>query len=104
MQRVVARGRVEVFIESVTVKASARRACEVNDGLARIFMSSELRRFGKRLHLNGNPEMDFDSERPEIFQVVEEEHDLRAAFALGQKALSRALKALERSACARATA
>ncbi len=93
VQSVVARGRVEVFIKSVAVKAPAMRL-EVNDRLANLYVS-ELRRLGKRLHLNGNPEIGSILNRPEIFHVVEEEHDLRAAFALGQKALSLALKALD---------
>jgi len=93
VQSVVARGRVEVFIKSVAVKAPAVRL-EVNDRLANLYVS-ELRRLGKRLHLNGNPEIASILSRPEIFHVVEEEHDLRSAFALGQKALSLALKALD---------
>jgi len=93
VQSVVARGRVEVFIKSVAVKPPPVRL-EVNDHLANLYVS-ELRRLGKRLHLNGNPEIGSILSRPEIFHVVEEEHDSRTAFALGQKALARALKALD---------
>src|SRR5271170_4896695 len=93
VQSVVARGRVEVFIKSVAVKAPPVRL-EVNDRLANLYVS-ELRRLGKRLHLNGNPEIGSILSRPEIFHVVEEEHDSRGAFKLGQKALVSALKALD---------
>ena len=67
---------------------------EVNDRLANLYVS-ELRRLGKQLHLNGNPEIGSILNRPEIFHVVEEERDSGAAFELGQKALFRALKALD---------
>ncbi|HYL60797.1 MAG TPA: YicC/YloC family endoribonuclease, partial [Candidatus Acidoferrales bacterium] len=93
VQSVVARGRVEVFIKSVVLKAPPVRL-EVNDRLANLYVA-ELRRLGKRLHLNGNPGIETILNRPEIFHVVEEEHDSRTGFALGQKALVRALKALD---------
>ena len=93
VQSVVARGRVEVFIKSVALKAPPVRL-EVNDRLANLYVA-ELRRLGKRLHLNGNPGIETILNRPEIFHVVEEEHDSRAGFVLGQKALVRALKALD---------
>src|SRR5260370_22198900 len=93
VQSVVARGRVEVFIKAVAMKPPPVRL-EVNDRLANLYVA-ELRRLGKRLHLNGNPEIATILNRPEIFHVVEEEHDSRTAFALGQKALARALKALD---------
>src|SRR5260370_18598534 len=92
-QEVVARGRVEIFIKSVAVKPPPVRL-EVNDRLANLYVS-ELRRLGKQLHLNGNPEIGSILNRPEIVHVVEEEHDSRTAFGLGQKALVRALKALD---------
>jgi uncharacterized protein (TIGR00255 family) len=93
VQSVVARGRVEVFIKSVALKAPPVRL-EVNDRLANLYVA-ELRRLAKQLHLNGNPGIETILNRPEIFHVVEEEHDSRAGFSLGQKALLRALKALE---------
>jgi len=70
VQSVVARGRVEVFIKSVAVKPPPVRL-EVNDQLANLYVT-ELRRLGKRLHLNGNPEIGSILSRPEIFHVVEE--------------------------------
>ena len=93
VQSVVARGRVEVFIKSVALKAPPVRL-EVNDRLANLYVA-ELRRLAKQLHLNGNPGIETILNRPEIFHVVEEEHDSRAGFSLGQKALVRALKALD---------
>src|SRR5260370_19405287 len=88
VQSVVARGRVEVFIKSVAVKPPPVRL-EVNDELASLYVT-ELRRLGKRLHLNGNPEIGSILNRPEIFQVVEEGHDSRTALAPGQQALASA--------------
>ena len=94
VQNVVARGRVEIFIKSVALKPPPVRL-EVNDRLANLYVA-ELRRLGKQLHLNGNPEIGSILSRPEIFHVVEEEeHDSGAAFRLGHKALVRALKALD---------
>src|ERR1700687_837449 len=93
VQSVVARGRIDVVIKSVAVKPRPLRL-EVNDHIANLYVT-ELRRLGKRLHLNGNPEIGSILSRPEIFHVVEEEHDSPTAFALGQKALSRAVKALD---------
>ena len=66
----------------------------MNDRLANLYVG-ELRRLGKQLHLGGNPDIGSILNRPEIFHVVEEEHDSRTAFKLGQKALAGALKALE---------
>jgi uncharacterized protein (TIGR00255 family) len=93
VQGVVARGRVEVFIKSVALKPPSVRL-EVNDKLATLYIN-ELRRLGKRLHLNGDPGIDTILNRPEIFHVVEEEADFAPAVSLGLKALSRALKALD---------
>ncbi len=93
VQAVVARGRVEVFIKSVALKPPSVRL-EVNDKLATLYIN-ELRRLGKRLHLNGDPGIDTILNRPEIFHVVEEEADFAPAVGLGLKALSRALKALD---------
>lgn len=93
VQAVVARGRVEIFIKAVALKPPPVRL-EVNDRLANLYVA-ELRRLGKRLHLNGDPEIGSILTRPEIFHVVEEEHESSGAFTLGHKALVRALKALE---------
>ena len=73
VQNVVARGRVEIFIKSVALKPPPVRL-EVNDRLANLYVA-ELRRLGKQLHLNGNPDIGSILNRPEIFHVVEEEHD-----------------------------
>ncbi len=94
VQNVVARGRVEIFIKSVALRPAPVRL-EVNDRLANLYVA-ELRRLGKQLRLNGNPDIGSILNRPEIFHVVEEEeHGSGAAFRLGLKALVRALKALD---------
>lgn len=93
VQDVVARGRVEVFIKSVALKPPPVRL-EVNDRLASLYVA-EMRRLAKRLRLSGNPDVASILNRPEIFHVVEEEHDSRPAFRLGRQALLRALKALD---------
>ncbi|MDO8431995.1 MAG: YicC/YloC family endoribonuclease [Candidatus Binatus sp.] len=93
VQAVVARGRVEVFIKSVALKPPPVRL-EVNDKLATLYIN-ELRRMGKRLHLDGDPALDTILNRPEIFHVVEEEADSASAATLGFKALKGALKELD---------
>src|SRR5260221_5065407 len=93
VQAVVARGRVEVFIKSVALKPPPVRL-EVNDKLATLYIN-ELRRLGKRLHLDGDPAIDTILNRPEIFHVVEEEADSASAATLGFKALKSALKELD---------
>ena len=92
VQSVVARGRIEIFIKSVALKPPPVRL-EVNDRLANLYVA-ELRRLGKQLHLNGNPEIGSILNRPEIFHVVEEEHDSRTASNWPESA-GRALKALD---------
>ncbi|MGH7813569.1 MAG: YicC/YloC family endoribonuclease [Candidatus Binataceae bacterium] len=93
VQDTIARGRVEVFIKSSALKPPPVRL-EVNDRLAALYVA-ELRRLGKRLGLNGRPALDAILNRPEIFHVVEEEHDPREAAAIGLGALGRALAALD---------
>jgi uncharacterized protein (TIGR00255 family) len=93
VQSVVARGRVEVYIKHVALKPPPVRL-EVNDSLANLYVT-ELRRLGKRLNLNGNPGIESILNRPEIFHVIEEEQDGKAAIGLGLKALALALKALD---------
>jgi uncharacterized protein (TIGR00255 family) len=93
VQAVVARGRVEIFVKSITLKPPSVRI-EVNDDLAKRYIT-ELRRLGKRLSLDGNPGIEMIMNRPEIFHVVEEEQDSAGSIALGMKALSRALKLLD---------
>jgi uncharacterized protein (TIGR00255 family) len=66
----------------------------VNDKLATLYIN-ELRRLGKRLHLDGDPAIDTILNRPEIFHVVEEEADSASAATLGFKALKGALKELD---------
>jgi uncharacterized protein YicC (UPF0701 family) len=68
VQNVVARGRIEIFIKSVALKPPPVRL-EVNDRLANLYVA-ELRRLGKQLHLNGNPEIGSILNRPEIFHLV----------------------------------
>ena len=93
VQEVVERGRVEVFVRCVTLKAPPVRL-RVNDELAASYVA-ELRRLGKNLRLDGGLGVDVVLQRPEIFQVVEEEYDARPGVELALQALRRALKALE---------
>jgi uncharacterized protein (TIGR00255 family) len=91
-QEVVERGRVEIFIRCVVLKPPRARL-RVNDELARLYVA-ELRRLGRMLNLDGNLSLDAVLQRPEIFQVAEEENDTRAGAELAFEALGRALKAL----------
>jgi uncharacterized protein (TIGR00255 family) len=93
VQEVVERGRVELFIRCVTLKPPPARL-RVNDELAANYVA-ELRRLGKTLRLDGALGMDVVMQRPEIFQVVEEEYDPRPSVELAFQGLRRALKMLE---------
>ncbi|HUO03611.1 MAG TPA: YicC/YloC family endoribonuclease [Candidatus Binataceae bacterium] len=93
VQRVISRGRVEVFVKHVQLKPAPARL-EVNDRLAKLYVA-EIRRLGKQLDLAGKPGIESILNRPEIFHVVEEENDNCDAVALGFKALTRALGALD---------
>src|SRR5512137_1833507 len=93
IQGVVSRGRVEVFIKSVSLKPP-RAQLQVNDHLANLYVT-ELRRLAKRLQLNGKPGIEMILNRPEIFHVVEEERDAGESVKIGMEALRKALKALD---------
>jgi uncharacterized protein (TIGR00255 family) len=93
IQNRVARGRVELFVKAVSVRAPAARL-QVNEKLANQYVE-QLRRLAKRLHLNGNPGIDAILNRPEIFHVVEEERDASDAPRLGMVAIQQALKLLD---------
>jgi uncharacterized protein (TIGR00255 family) len=92
VQEQVERGRVEVFIRSVALKPAAARL-QVNEDLARSYVV-ELRRLGKKLGLNGALGIEVVLQRPEIFQVTEEDSDPKAGTDLALEALRRALKTL----------
>jgi len=93
VQDYVERGRVEVTLRRVSLKPAASRLV-VNEQLAGQYIQA-IRRLDKRLELERAiaPEVIF--QRPEIFQVVEEEEDYRAEIELGRKTLLHALKALD---------
>jgi uncharacterized protein (TIGR00255 family) len=93
IQTVVSRGRVEVFVKHVALKPAPVRL-EVNEKLASLYVA-ELRKLGKRLHLEGHPAIEAILNRPEIFHVVEEEHDTTAGIRLGILAVRQALKVLD---------
>jgi uncharacterized protein (TIGR00255 family) len=93
IQAVVSRGRVEVFIRHVALKPAPTRL-EVNEKLASMYVT-ELRKLGKRFGLAGNPSIDVILNRPEVFHVVEEEHDTSLALRLGLVAMRKALKSLD---------
>jgi uncharacterized protein (TIGR00255 family) len=94
VQKVVARGRVEVFLRYAAVKAPAVKL-QVNEKLAKLYVS-ELRRLGKQLNLNGHLDLGVIMHRPEIFHVVENDDDQVAhGINVGFAALEQALKKLE---------
>ncbi len=94
VQGVVARGRIEVYIRYATVGPPPARL-QVNDQLAARYVA-ELRRLGRKLGLEGHPEIEVLLQRPEIFQVSEVEADSRQAVKLALAALTKALRALDR--------
>jgi uncharacterized protein (TIGR00255 family) len=93
VQEHVDRGRVEVFIRTVVLKPPRSRL-RVNEDLARAYVA-ELRRLGKKLALDDKLGIEVMLQRPEIFQVVEEEVDPGAGHELAFDVLRRALKSLE---------
>ena len=93
VQAVAERGRIELFVRCVTLKAAPVRL-RVNDQLAASYVA-ELRRLGKSLKLDGSLGMEVVLQRPEIFQVVEEEYDAQPGVELSFNAIQRALKMLE---------
>jgi uncharacterized protein (TIGR00255 family) len=93
IQGVVERGRVEAFLRCAPVKPPSPRL-HVNDELARSYVA-ELRRLNKTLHLDGTLGADAILQRPEIFQVAEEEADTRAGVGVAIEALKRALRGLD---------
>jgi len=93
VQTSVERGRVEAFVRCVVLKPPRARL-RVNDDLAASYVS-ELHRLGKRLGLDGKLGLDTILQRPEIFQVIEEENDTSAGVELALQAMKRAVKALD---------
>jgi uncharacterized protein (TIGR00255 family) len=93
IQGVVERGRVEAFIRCTMLKPPPPRL-HVNDELARRYVT-ELRRLNKTLHLDGKLGPEAILQRPEIFQVAEEETDTRAGVNAAIEALKRALRGLD---------
>ena len=94
VQKVVSRGRVEVFMRYAALK-SPEVKLQVNEKLAKMYVS-EMRRLGKQLHLNGSLDLGAIMHRPEIFHVIENEDDQIAhGIKLGFEALEQALKKLE---------
>jgi uncharacterized protein (TIGR00255 family) len=93
VQSAVERGRVEAFVRCVVLKPPRARL-RVNDDLAASYVS-ELRRLGKRLELDGKLGLEAILQRPEIFQVIEEENDTQAGVEIALQAVRRAVKALD---------
>jgi uncharacterized protein (TIGR00255 family) len=94
VQGAVERGRVEVFVRT-TMVAPPRAKLQVNDELALEYVG-ELRRLGRKLGLDGELGIEVVLQRPEIFQVTQEEDNPMAGAELAMEALSRALRDLER--------
>jgi uncharacterized protein (TIGR00255 family) len=93
VQGAVERGRVEAFVRCVVMKPPPVRL-RVNDDLAASYVT-ELRRLGKRLDLDGKLGLDAILQRPEIFQVIEEENDTRTGVDVALMAMKGAVKALD---------
>jgi uncharacterized protein (TIGR00255 family) len=93
VQSAVERGRVEAFVRCVVMKPPRARL-RVNDDLAASYVT-ELRRLGKRLDLDGKLGLDAILQRPEIFQVIEEENDTRTGVDVALMAMKGAVKALD---------
>jgi uncharacterized protein (TIGR00255 family) len=93
VQGAVERGRVEAFLRCVVVKPPRSRL-RVNDELASNYVT-EMRRLGKRLGLDGKLGLEAILQRPEIFQVIEEETDAKAGVVVAMLAMKRAVKALD---------
>jgi uncharacterized protein (TIGR00255 family) len=93
VQSAVERGRVEAFVRCVVMRPPRARL-RVNDDLAASYVT-ELRRLGKRLDLDGKLGLDAILQRPEIFQVIEEENDTRAGVEVALLAMKGAVKALD---------
>ncbi len=93
VQHVVERGRVETFIRCTRL-GPPKSKLQVNDELARMYVR-ELRRLGRTLKLDGKLGLEVILQRPEVFQVVEEEDQPHLGAELGFEALRRALKAME---------
>src|ERR1700687_4937102 len=87
------RGRVEAFVRCVALKPPRARL-RVNDDLAASYVS-ELHRLGKRLGLDGKLGLEAILQRPEIFQVIEEENDTQSGVEIALQTVRRAVKALD---------
>lgn len=93
VQKVVARGRVEVTIRCVAMHPPRTRL-QVDERLAKSYVT-ELKRLAKRLGLSGQLGIAAILERPEIFRVIESENNDQLGVKAGFKALRLALKALD---------
>jgi uncharacterized protein (TIGR00255 family) len=93
VQNVVDRGRVEAFVRCTQVRPPKSKL-QVNEELARDYVH-ELRRLGRTLKLGDHLGLDVILQRPELFQVVEQEGMPQLETKLGLEALQRALKVLQ---------
>lgn len=90
---VVSRGRAEVTLRRAALTPPAARLL-VNRRLAAQYVD-QMRRLGKQLAIEAAPRIEALLQRPEIFQVIEDERNEEAELRLGFRALRAALKALE---------
>ncbi len=93
VQRVVERGRVEVFIRYSALHPPPARL-RVNDKLAHRYVA-ELRRLAKRLGTGEKISIGTILSRPEIFQVMEDQVESKMGAEVALRALARALKAVD---------
>lgn len=92
VQGVVSRGRAEVTLRRTALTPTPARLL-VNHRLAAQYVD-QLRRLGKELGIDAAPRIEALLQRPEIFQVIEEERNEEGEFRLAFRALGAALKAL----------
>jgi uncharacterized protein (TIGR00255 family) len=91
----IARGRVELFITRSVVKGQGRRV-DLDERLLSQYLQS-LRRIKRRFGLQGNVDLSLCAGLPDLFQFMEPEGREKEEGGLVFKALTGALKNLERS-------
>jgi uncharacterized protein (TIGR00255 family) len=91
----IARGRVELFVTRSVLKGQGRRV-DLDERLLSQYLQS-FRRIKRRFSLQGNVDLSLCAGLPDLFQFVEPEAREKEESGLVFKALSGALKNLERS-------
>ncbi|MGH7766426.1 MAG: YicC family protein [Candidatus Binatia bacterium] len=95
MREKIARGRVELFVTRSVLKGQGRRV-DLDERLLSQYLQS-FRRIKRRFGLQGNVDLSLCAGLPDLFQFMEAEGREKEESGLVFKALSGALKNLERS-------